>query len=168
MKLIPDSNNIARITGIPGVKKTTEYLFIGTGLTLVVLGSVCYFITAIKSHGRIKEQNDVFANKQKEIEIHGNISDKVLKSGLISNIVFVGVVTLIVGIIGTIVFGITYLISDIYWTMAVAIISLCVILFAITILLTLKFMQKLNIGIAIKLRKYTVNKKSGKILLVRK
>ena len=69
MKLIPDSNNIARITGIPGVKKTTEYLFIGTGLTLVVLGSVCYFITAIKSHGRIKEQNDVFANKQKEIEI---------------------------------------------------------------------------------------------------
>ena len=69
MKLIPDSNNIARITGIPGVKKTTEYLFIGTGLALVVLGSVCYFITAIKSHGRIKEQNDVFANKQKEIEI---------------------------------------------------------------------------------------------------
>ena len=52
--------------------------------------------------------------------------------------------------------------------MAVAIISLCVILFAITILLTLKFMQKLNIGLAIKLRKYTVNKKSGKILLVRK
>ena len=69
MRLIPDSNNIARITGIPGVKKTTEYLFIGTGLTLVVLGSVCYFITAIKSHGRIKEQNDVFANKQREIEI---------------------------------------------------------------------------------------------------
>lgn len=69
MKLIPDSNNIARITGIPGVKKTTEYLFIGTGLALVVLGSVCYFITAIKSHGRIKEQNDVFANKQREIEI---------------------------------------------------------------------------------------------------
>ena len=69
MKLIPDSNNIARITGIPGVKKTTEYLFIGTGLALVVLGSVCYFITAIKSHGRIKEQNDVFANKQREIGI---------------------------------------------------------------------------------------------------
>lgn len=69
MKLIPNSNNIARITGIPGVKKTTEYLFIGTGLALVALGSVCYLITAIKSHGRIKEQNDVFANKQKEIEI---------------------------------------------------------------------------------------------------
>ncbi|WP_373145238.1 hypothetical protein [Bacteroides thetaiotaomicron] len=69
MKLIPDSNNIARIIEIPGVKKTTEYLFIGTGLALVVLGSVCYFITAIKSHGRIKEQNDVFANKQREIEI---------------------------------------------------------------------------------------------------
>ena len=52
--------------------------------------------------------------------------------------------------------------------MAVAIISLCVILFAITILLTLKFMQKLDIGLAVKLRKYTVTKKSGKILLVRK
>ena len=47
MKLIPDSNNIARITGIPGVKKTTEYLFIGTGFALVALGSVCYLITAI-------------------------------------------------------------------------------------------------------------------------
>lgn len=69
MKLIPDSNNIARITGIPGVKKTTEYFFIGTGLTLVTLGSICYLITAIKSHDRIKEQNDVFANKQREIEI---------------------------------------------------------------------------------------------------
>lgn len=69
MRLIPDSNNIARIIEIPGVKKTTEYLFIGTGLALVVLGSVCYFITAIKSHGRIKEQNDVFANKQREIGI---------------------------------------------------------------------------------------------------
>ena len=43
MRLIPDSNNIARIIEIPGVKKTTEYLF--------------------------KEQNDVFANKQREIEI---------------------------------------------------------------------------------------------------
>ena len=69
MRLIPDSNNIARIIEIPGVKKTTEYLFIGTGFALVALGSVCYLITAIKSHGRIKEQNDVFANKQKEIEI---------------------------------------------------------------------------------------------------
>lgn len=69
MRLIPDSNNIARIIEIPGVKKTTEYLFIGTGLALVALGSVCYLITAIKSHGRIKEQNDVFANKQREIEI---------------------------------------------------------------------------------------------------
>lgn len=70
MKLIPNSNNIARITGILGVKKTTEYFFIGTGLALVALGSVCYFITAIKSHhGRIKEQNDVFANRQREIEI---------------------------------------------------------------------------------------------------
>ena len=69
MKLIPDSNNITRIIEIPGVKKTTEYLFIGTGLALVALGSVCYLITAIKSHGRIKEQNDVFANKQREIEI---------------------------------------------------------------------------------------------------
>lgn len=29
MKLIPNSNNIARITGILGVKKTTEYFFIG-------------------------------------------------------------------------------------------------------------------------------------------
>lgn len=64
MKLIPNSNNIARITGILGVKKTTEYFFIGTGFALVALGSVCYLITAIKSHGRIKEQNDVFANKQ--------------------------------------------------------------------------------------------------------
>ena len=116
----------------------------------------------------MKNLNTALNEKQKEIEIHGNISDKVLKSGLISNIVFVGVVTLIVGIIGTIVFGITYLISNIYWTMAVAIISLCVILFAITILLTLKVMQKLDIGLAVKLRKYTVNKKSGKILLVRK
>lgn len=69
MRLIPDSNNIARIIEIPEVKKTTEYLFIGTGLTLVALGSVCYLITAIKSYGRIKEQNDVFANKQREIEI---------------------------------------------------------------------------------------------------
>ena len=69
MKLIPNSNNIARITGILGVKKTTEYFFIGTGFALVALGSVCYLITAIKSHGRIKEQNDVFANKQREIEI---------------------------------------------------------------------------------------------------
>lgn len=69
MRLIPDSNNIARIIEIPGVKKTTEYLFIGTGFALVALGSVCYLITAIKSHGRIKEQNDVFANKQREIEI---------------------------------------------------------------------------------------------------
>ena len=69
MKLIPNSNNIARIIEIPGVKKTTEYLFIGTGFALVALGSVCYLITAIKSHGRIKEQNDVFANKQREIEI---------------------------------------------------------------------------------------------------
>ena len=68
MRLIPDSNNIARIIEIPGVKKTTEYLFIGTGFALVALGSVCYLITAIKSHGRIKEQNDVFANKQREIE----------------------------------------------------------------------------------------------------
>ena len=59
MKLIPNSNNIARITGILGVKKTTEYFFIGTGFALVALGSVCYLITAIKSHGRIKEQNDV-------------------------------------------------------------------------------------------------------------
>lgn len=116
----------------------------------------------------MKNLNTALNEKQKEIEIHGNISDKVLRSGLVSNIIFVGVVTLIVGIIGTIVFGITYLISDIYWTMAVAIISLCVILFAITILLTLKFMQKLDIGLAVKLRKYTVNKKSGKILLVRK
>ena len=54
MKLIPNSNNIARITGILGVKKTTEYFFIGTGFALVALGSVCYLITAIKSHGRIK------------------------------------------------------------------------------------------------------------------
>ena len=69
MRLIPDSNNIARIIEIPGVKETTEYLFIGTGFALVALGSVCYLITAIKSHGRIKEQNDVFANKQSEIEI---------------------------------------------------------------------------------------------------
>ena len=70
MKLIPNSNNIARITGILGVKKTTEYFFIGTGLALVALGSVCYFITAIKSHhGRIKEQNNVSVNKQREIEI---------------------------------------------------------------------------------------------------
>ena len=69
MKLIPDLNNIARIAGIPGIKKTTEYLFIGTGLTLVALGSVCYLITAIKSHGRIKEQNNVSVNKQREIEI---------------------------------------------------------------------------------------------------
>ena len=56
MKLIPNSNNIARITGILGVKKTTEYFFIGTGFALVALGSVCYLITAIKSHGRIKKQ----------------------------------------------------------------------------------------------------------------
>ena len=69
MKLISDSNNITRIIEIPRVKKTTEYLFIGTGLALVALGSVCYLITAIKSHGRIKEQNDVSANKQGEIEI---------------------------------------------------------------------------------------------------
>ena len=69
MELIPNSNNIVRITGILGVKKTTEYFFIGTGFALVALGSVCYLITAIKSHGRIKEQNDVFANKQREIEI---------------------------------------------------------------------------------------------------
>lgn len=47
MRLIPDSNNIARIIEIPGVKKTTEYLFIGTGFALVALGSVCYLITAI-------------------------------------------------------------------------------------------------------------------------
>ena len=53
MRLIPDSNNIARIIEIPGVKKTTEYLFIGTGFALVALGSVCY----------------LFANKQREIEI---------------------------------------------------------------------------------------------------
>lgn len=38
MRLIPDSNNIARIIEIPGVKKTTEYLFIGTGFALVALG----------------------------------------------------------------------------------------------------------------------------------
>ena len=63
----------------------------------------------------MKNLNTALDEKQKEIEIHGNISDKVLRSGLISNIVFVGVVTLIVGIIGTIVFGITYLISDIYY-----------------------------------------------------
>ena len=65
MRLIPDSNNIARIIEIPGVKKTTEYLFIGTGFALVALGSVCYLITAIKSHGRIKEQNDVGSNRFK-------------------------------------------------------------------------------------------------------
>ena len=92
----------------------------------------------------MKNLNTALDEKQKEIEIHGNISDKVLRSGLISNIVFVGVVTLIVGIIGTIVFGITYLISDIYWTMAVTIISLCVILFAITILLPLKAVSEVK------------------------
>ena len=51
----------------------------------------------------MKNLNTALDEKQKEIEIHGNISDKVLRSGLISNIVFVGVVTLIVGMIGTIV-----------------------------------------------------------------
>lgn len=116
----------------------------------------------------MKNLNTALNEKQNEIEIYGNISDIVLKSGLVSKVIFAGVITLIVGIIGTIVFGITYLISSIYWTMAVAIISLCLIIFAVTILLTLKFMQKMDIGLAVKLRKYTINKKSGRILLIRK
>lgn len=108
----------------------------------------------------MKNLNTALDEKQKEIEIHGNISDKVLRSGLVSNIIFVGVVTLIVGIIGTIVFGITYLISDIYWTMAVAIISLCVILFAITILLTLKFYAKIRHWSCSKIKKIYCKQKS--------
>lgn len=116
----------------------------------------------------IKNLETALKEQQKEIEIYGDISNTVLKSGLVSNIIFICVVTLFIGIVLSVSFGLTYLFTNIYWTMAVAIISICVIIFSLTILLTLKVMQKISIRLSIKIRNYTINKKKGKVVLIRK
>ena len=68
MTLIPDPNRIIETIGKLGARKSIKYAFIGTGCILVVVIPVCYAVTSVKSHGKIKEQNNASANKQKEIK----------------------------------------------------------------------------------------------------
>ena len=110
----------------------------------------------------------VIKDKEKEIEIYGDINHMVLKAGLVSNIIFFGVVLCCVaGAVAAISIAI-WLITYIYALMAVGIVALCVVIFSLTLIFTIKASQKISVPLAFSLRKYKIEKKNNKIILIKK
>ncbi|MGN0460272.1 MAG: hypothetical protein ACI4HL_05105 [Ruminococcus sp.] len=116
----------------------------------------------------IKNLENALDSREKEIDFFGEENEKVIKCGLLSNIVFVSFVILILGAVLTVAFGILLIFSRNIWVIACFGSGVFALLFAITILLTLKVIQKIPLSLAIKMRKYTINKKIGRVLLKRK
>ena len=63
-----DPIRIIETIGKLGAGKSIKYAFIGTGCILVVVVPVYYAVTSVKSHGKGKEQNNAFENRQGEIK----------------------------------------------------------------------------------------------------
>ena len=116
----------------------------------------------------IKNLEKAIKNKENEIEVNGEISDTVLKSGMVSTIIFFGAVLFTASILVAIAFGILYLIFSTQILISIAIISLCITIFSITITLTITAIQKASIPLALKLHKYRVTKKNNRIVLIKK
>lgn len=105
---------------------------------------------------------------EKEIDFFGDDCQKVIKCGLLSTIVFVGYILLILGAVFTLTFGVFLIFSRDIWVIACFGSGVFALLFAFTLLLTLKAIQKIPLSLSIKMRKYTLNKQKGRVLLKRK
>lgn len=116
----------------------------------------------------IKNLENALNSGEKEIDFFGEENEKVIKCGLLSTIIFVSFVILILGAVLAVVFGITLIFFRETWVTILFAGGVFALIFAFTILLTLKGIQKIPLSLAIKMRKYTVNKKSGRVLLKRK
>lgn len=110
----------------------------------------------------------VIKNKENEIEIYGDMSDSVLKAGLVSNIIFFGIVLSCVAGVAAVGSIAVWLITYIYALMAVCIVSVCVVIFSLTLIFTIKATQKISVSLAFSLRKYKIKKKNNKIILKKK
>lgn len=116
----------------------------------------------------IKNLETALKEKSSEIEIYGDISNTVLKCGLLSNILSFCLILCFLSIASAIIFFILCLAVSLNWALTATVISICTLIFATTIILTLKFTQKAPVFLAVKLRGYTINKKNGRVILVRK
>ncbi|MGN0475921.1 MAG: hypothetical protein ACI4HM_01130 [Ruminococcus sp.] len=116
----------------------------------------------------IKNLENALNSGEKEIDFFSEENEKVIKCGLLSTIIFVSFVILILGAVLAVVFGITLIFFRETWVTILFAGGVFALIFAFTILLTLKGIQKIPLSLAIKMRKYTVNKKSGRVLLKRK
>ena len=116
----------------------------------------------------INNLKNALNSREKEIDFFGSDSEKVIKCGLLSTIVFVGYILLILGAVFTLTFGIFLFFSRDIWVIACFGSGVFALLFAFTLLFTLKAIQKIPLSLAVKMRKYTLNKQHGRVLLKRK
>lgn len=116
----------------------------------------------------INNLENALNSREKEIDFFGDECQKVIKCGLLSTIVFVGFIVLILGAVFTLTFGVLLIFSREIWVIACFGSGVFALLFAVTLLLTLKAIQKIPLSLAIKMRKYTLNKQNGRVLLKRK
>ncbi|MBQ9673357.1 MAG: hypothetical protein IJV39_01895 [Ruminococcus sp.] len=107
-------------------------------------------------------------DKENEIEVHADFTNEVIKAGMTSTIIFTAVVIIATGVAAAAVTAIISLINGNELAMGISIILLCAAIFASTILLTLKAIQKIPLALSLKLRKYTVNKQNNRVVLKRK
>lgn len=107
-------------------------------------------------------------NKESEVEIHGNFSDKVVRCSLISTIVYVSsVISFPCGLLA-LAFLVLFFILNTELLFGLSIILFCVILFALTLSLTLKASQKIPLSLAFRLHKYRLEKHKNTVILIKK
>lgn len=116
----------------------------------------------------MKNLESAIKEKSNEIEIYGDISETVLKSGMASGVIFFSAVLFVISIISAIAFSLIFLLTNTEALLGIGIISFCVTIFSVVITITIKAIQKADIMLSIKLHKYRVTKKNNRIILKRK
>ncbi len=107
-------------------------------------------------------------DNESEIEIYGEIGDIVLKSGMVSNLMFFSAVLSVTAAVISVVSFIVWLGANLYFMMAVGVVSACAVIFSLTFMFTIKATQKMSLSLAIRLRKYAIHKSNNRIILRRK
>ncbi len=107
-------------------------------------------------------------DNESEIEIYGEIGNIVLKSGMVSNLMFFSAVLSVTAAVISVVSFIVWLGANLYFMMAVGIVFICAVIFSLTFMFTIKATQKMSLSLAIRLRKYNIHKSNNRIILKRK
>ncbi len=116
----------------------------------------------------MKNLADALKTKEKEIEVYGEINDIVLKSGIASTLIFFSFSLFLLSITSSIICAVFYLIITSKIFLIMGVVALCIAIFTVTLILTIRIIQKPSIPLALKLHKYRLTKKNNRIILINK